>query len=374
MGKCVGILTAGGDSPGLNAAIRAAGRALAHAGYRLTGFKDGFEGLAFDRWVTLDEHTFSGILTIGGTILRTSRNKPNKMPVGKKLLDMTDAIIETYHKHQLEALICIGGGGTHKSALLLKKAGINLVTIPKTIDNDIAGTSGSIGFDTALDVATGAIDSLHSTASSHKRIMLVEIMGHKAGWLTLGSAIAGGADVVLLPEFPYHLESVVNALKTRAREGKLFSIVPVAEGAVDADTAAEIAKLENELAALSEDDKKSRVELKARLEELTAYRPDRIFELARQLEARTGLETRVTILGYLQRGGKPSCFDRLLASQLGTRAAQAVIQGEFGNMIAFVQGKTKLVPIEEVAGLRKLVTPDHPWVTCARELGICFGE
>ncbi len=372
MQECVGILTAGGDSPGLNAAIRAVGRVLSRAGCRLTGFKDGFEGIAFDRWVPLDESMLSGILTVGGTILRTSRNKPNKMPVGKKFLDMTDAIIENYHKHQLAALICIGGGGTHKSALLLKKAGLNIVTIPKTIDNDLAGTSGSIGFDTALDVATAAIDSLHSTASSHKRIMLVEIMGHKAGWLTLGSAIAGGADVVLIPEIPYDTEVVANALKTRAREGKLFSIVPVAEGAIDKTAAAELAKLES--AAMNTTDKKQRAELKLQLEQATAYRPERIFELARTLESMTALETRVTILGYLQRGGKPSCFDRLLAAQLGTRAAQAVLKGEFGCMVSYQQGKTTLVPIEEVAGVRKQVTPDHPWVQSARELGICFGE
>jgi len=374
MNKSVGILTAGGDSPGLNAAIRAAGRALGRAGYRLTGFRDGFEGLAFDRWIPLDEPTFSGILTAGGTILRTSRNRPNKMPVGKKFLDMTDAICENYRKHQLEALICIGGGGTHKSALLLKKAGLNIVTIPKTIDNDLARTSSSIGFDTALDVATSAIDSLHSTASSHKRVMLVEIMGHRAGWLALGSGIAGGADVILIPEIPYRLDAVAGALKTRARDGKLFSIVPVAEGAIDAETAAAAAKLEAELAALPASDKKNKAALKAKLDELTGYRPERIFELARQLEAKTGLETRVTILGYLQRGGKPSCFDRLLASQLGTAAAQAVIRGEFGSMVAFSQGQTKLVPIEEVAGVRKCVTPDHPWVASARELGVSFGE
>lgn len=372
MGKCIGILTAGGDSPGLNAAIRAVGRVLARANARLIGFKDGFEGIAFDRFVELDEAMLSNILTVGGTILRTSRNKPHKMPVGKKIMDMTGAIVENYHKHQLQALICIGGGGTHKSALLLKKAGLNIITVPKTIDNDLAGTSSSIGFDTALDVATDAIDSLHSTASSHKRIMLVEVMGHKTGWLTLGSAIAGGADVVLIPEIPYDLTKVAEALKARARGGKLFSIVPVAEGAIDVKTAARITKLEQMLAKCS--DKNRKVELKEEINKLTTYDPARIFELAKKLEELTNLETRVTILGYLQRAGTPSCFDRLLATQLGSRAAQAALDGEFGFMVSYRNDTTELVPIEEVTGVRKELTLDHPWIECARKAGIQFGE
>ena len=372
MGRCVGILTAGGDSPGLNAAIRAVGRVLARANARLIGFKDGFEGIAFDRFVELDESMLSNILTVGGTILRTSRNKPHKMPLGKKVVDMTGAIIENYHKHQLEALICIGGGGTHKSALLLKKAGLNIVTIPKTIDNDLAGASSSIGFDTALDVATNAIDSLHSTASSHKRIMLVEVMGHKTGWLTLGSAIAGGADVVLIPEIPYNINKVAEALKARARGGKLFSIVPVAEGAIDVQTAGKIAKLEQDIAKCSDKIRKS--ELKEELNKLTTYDPARIFALAKRLEELTKLETRVTILGYLQRAGTPSCFDRMLATQLGTRAAQAVLASEFGCMVSYNNGVTDLIPIEDVAGVRKELDLEHPWLQCARDAGIQFGE
>lgn len=372
MGKCVGILTAGGDSPGLNAAIRSVGRVLARNNCRLIGFKDGFEGVAFDRYVELDEAMLSGILTVGGTILRTSRNKPHKMPLGKKIVDMTGAIVENYHKHQLAALICIGGGGTHKSALLLKKAGLNIITLPKTIDNDLGGSSSCIGFDTALNVATSAIDSLHSTASSHKRIMLVEVMGHKTGWLTLGSGIAGGADVILIPEIPYDIEKVADALKARSRSGKLFSIVPVAEGAIDKVSAGKIARLEQEISKCSDKSRKS--QLKAQLAELTAYDPARIFALAKKLEELTALETRVTILGYLQRSGTPSCFDRLLASQLGARAAQAVLDGDFGCMAAFENGTTKLIPIEEVAGIRKELTGDHPWVVCARKSGVSFGE
>jgi len=231
MPKCVGILTAGGDSPGLNAAIRAVGKTLASSGIQLIGFKDGFEGIAFDRSVRLDNSTFSGILTIGGTILHTSRNKPNKMPVGKNIIDMTDSIVDNYKKYQLECLVCIGGGGTHKSALLLQEKGLNIITLPKTIDNDLAQTDTTIGFDTATGVATQALDNLHSTASSHKRIMLVEVMGHRAGWLALASGIAGGADVILIPEIPYDIEKVADSILRRNRADKLFSIVPVAESA-----------------------------------------------------------------------------------------------------------------------------------------------
>ncbi len=369
--KRVGILTAGGDSPGLNAAIRAVGKTLAAGNYKLIGFRDGFEGVAFNRTMPLTLNTLSGILTAGGTILHTSRHKPNKMPLDGVLTDMTEQIVQNYHKNHLECLVCIGGGGTHKSALLLKNAGLNIVTIPKTIDNDLAMTDATIGFDTALDVATNAIDSLHSTASSHKRIMLVEIMGHRAGWLTLGSGIAGGADVILLPEIPYDLNKVAATLKMREKEGKLFSIVPVAEGAMSQKNAG----LVDELTAKREQttDKKLRAKYKTQIESLTMLHHDRIFELAQQLEALTGLETRVTILGHLQRGGKPSTVDRLRATVLGCECAKAILGGSFGNMVALRDGATELVPLEEVAGKRKAVNMDHPWMENARKLGISFG-
>ncbi|MDD4818364.1 MAG: ATP-dependent 6-phosphofructokinase [Victivallaceae bacterium] len=372
MNKKIGILTAGGDSPGLNAAIRAVGKRLAAANCQLIGFRDGFEGIAFDRSVVLTGEMLSGILTIGGTILHTSRHKPNKMPLNGKLVDMSEAIIENYRKNRLSCLVCIGGGGTHKSALLLKKAGLNIVTIPKTIDNDLAMTDSSIGFDTALDVATGSIDSLHSTASSHKRIMLVEIMGHRTGWLALGSGIAGGADVILIPEFPYDLNKVAETLLQRSSEGKLFSIVPVAEGALSVSQAAEIAALEAQKAEC--EDKKKRVEYKQQIDKLTELRHDRIFEVAADLEKLTGLETRVTVLGHLQRGGKPSTVDRLRATVLGRACAEAILDDRFGVMVALRGLDTELVPLEKVAGKRREVTQDHPWVDCARSLGISFGD
>ena len=232
MKKHIGMLTSGGDSPGLNAAIRAVGKA-AHGffGMQVIGFRDGFRGLMENRVVNLDEAALSGILTVGGTILGTSRDRPDRMPVGGKVIDATNVIIENYEKNHLDVLVCLGGGGTQKAALKLKQAGLNVITLPKTIDNDVALTDVTFGFDTALGIATEAIDRLHSTAHSHHRIVVVEIMGHRAGWLTLGAGVAGGADVILLPEIPYVVENVAAAIRQRMRSGKSFSIVAVAEGA-----------------------------------------------------------------------------------------------------------------------------------------------
>jgi 6-phosphofructokinase 1 len=372
MSKSVGILTAGGDSPGLNAAIRAVGKSFSGSEYNLIGFRDGFEGIAFDRTIRLDELSVSGILTIGGTILRTSRNKPHKMPVGKEIIDMTDAIVENYQKHQLECLICIGGGGTHKSALKLKKQGLNILTMPKTIDNDVACTDSTIGFDTATGIATQAIDSLHSTASSHRRIMLVEIMGHRAGWLTLASGLAGGADIVLIPEIPYNFEGIVEAVRKRTSAGKLFSIIPIAEGAYPV----EAQELFDKYSKMKEEakDKKERSEAKEKLTETSLKYTRKTLELAARLEEATGLETRTTILGHLQRGGTPSSSDRLLATQLGAACAKMVFEEKYGYMVGIKGGVENIVPIEDVAGNRKVIPPDHPWLISARSLGISFGE
>ncbi len=369
--KNIGILTAGGDSPGLNAAIRATARILLANGCRVTGFMDGFDGLAFERTMSLTEKSCSGILTAGGTILHTSRNKPHKMPCNGKTVNMIPEIISNCRNMGISALVCIGGGGTHKSALALAEAGMNIVTIPKTIDNDLAGSDVSIGFDSALKVATEAVDSLHSTASSHKRVMFLEIMGHKAGWLTLGCGIAGGADVILIPEVPYSAEKVAELLKKRAAEGKLFSIVPVAEGALCREDARRVRELEAARQGASAAEKSA---IKAKIEKLTAVCPERTFSLAEKISELTGLETRVTILGHLQRGGKPSATDRILATRLGTAAAQAVLDGKFGVMAAMRNDEVKLIPISEAAGKRKSVQPEHPWMQAARELGISFGD
>jgi 6-phosphofructokinase 1 len=376
MSKHIGILTAGGDSPGLNAAIRGVGKAaLSNYDMRIVGFSDGFRGLMENRTISLEGDVLSGILTVGGTILGTSRDKPNKMKIGGKTMDMTDSIVETYEANHLDALVCLGGGGTQKNALLLKQKGLNIITMPKTIDNDVAMTDTTFGFDTALGIATDAIDRLHSTAHSHHRIIVVEIMGHRAGWLALGSGIAGGADVILLPEIPYRLETVADAITHRVKNGKKFSIVAVAEGAMSTDEAMLVRELEKCISdAESNDDRKARKRAKQKLREHEANRGDHTLKLAHQLEKLTGLESRPSILGHLQRGGTPSAADRLLATRLGTACATLINEGVSGVMVA-ARGETAIpVPLEEVAGKKKLVPDDHPWVESARLVGVSFGD
>lgn len=370
MSKCIGILTAGGDSPGLNAAIRSIGKTLQHYDIHLLGFKDGFEGLVYDKTMIMDEH-LSGILTAGGTILGTSRNKPHKMPVGKNVIDMTDAIVDNYNKHQLDGLVCIGGGGTHKSAFRLAKKGLNVITLPKTIDNDLALTDTTIGFDTALNIATGAIDSLHSTASSHKRIILVEIMGHRAGWLTLEAGLAGGADAILIPEIPYDIRAVARAIQRRARKGKLFSLVPVAEGAISKEDYPDLIELVRKKDNAKGDEKE---ELKLQLENIVGAQAGNTVKVAQKLEEITGQETRVTILGHLQRGGTPTPADRLLATKLGNACASFIREGKYGVMVAARGDSVEAVPLEDVAGKVKLVPPDHELVKIARETDVCLGD
>ena len=240
--KRVGILTAGGDSPGLNAAIRGFGKAaIGTHGMELFGFRDGMRGLAENRFVKLDGGSLSGILTTGGTILGTSRDKVHRMVVDGEVVDMVPTIVENYRANKLDALVCLGGGGTAKNAMRLANAGINIIHLPKTIDNDIVETDSTFGFATALEIATEAIDRLHSTAHSHHRIILAEIMGHRAGWLALGAGIAGGADVILLPELPYNVDSIVETIKARQARGTNFSVIAVAEGARDVEDSAELA-------------------------------------------------------------------------------------------------------------------------------------
>ncbi len=372
MTKHIGILTAGGDSPGLNAAIRSVGKSAASYDMQILGFRDGFRGIAENRVQRLDGETLSGILTTGGTILGTSRDKPHKMMIGGKLHDMTDAIVENYHANHLDVLVCLGGGGTQKNALRLMEKGLNIITLPKTIDNDVAMTDVTFGFDTALGIATDAIDRLHSTAHSHHRIIIVEIMGHRAGWLALGSGIAGGADVILLPEIPYDIDLVAEAIRKRAQKGKNFSIVAIAEGSVTKDhhDAYEKALSAKEYATSKEDKKAA----KDKLDELAKQQRNHTMHLGTQLEALTGLETRVTILGYLQRGGTPSAADRLLATQLGSACVNLIIKEQYGVMVAARNNEAIPVPLQEVAGRKKLVPPDHPWVETARHVGTSLGD
>jgi ATP-dependent phosphofructokinase / diphosphate-dependent phosphofructokinase len=294
------------------------------------------------------------------------------MVVGGETRDMTEAIVANYRKAGLDALICIGGGGTAKNALRLSKAGLNVITLPKTIDNDIAMTDTTFGFATATEIATEAIDRVHSTAHSHHRIILTEIMGHRAGWLTLGAGIAGGADVILLPEIPYTVESIAETIKARTARGSTFSVIAVAEGARDVDDTAdyEAAQLLVKAAKTPEASRAAR----SHLRHVEDAQREHTFKLARELEAATGLESRVTILGYVQRGGTPCAADRLLASRLGAAAADLVSRGEFGVMVASRGEGTEAVPLEQVAGKVKLVPPDHAWITTARQVGTGLGD
>lgn len=368
----IGILTAGGDSPGLNAAIRAIGKsAIRSYDMQVIGFLDGFRGLMQNRTVRLDSAHLSGILTVGGTILGTSRDKPHKMDVGGTEMDMTSLMIENCEQHQLDVLVCLGGGGTQKNALRLHKQGFPVVTLPKTIDNDVWGTDATFGFDTALSIATEAIDRVHSTAHSHHRIMLVEVMGHNAGWLALGAGLAGGADVILIPEFPYDVNVIAEAISVRRGAGSSFSIVAVSEGARPMDLHLQMQEL-REIAATSDGDVKK--EAKAALAALDASLEGNTQRLAGQLEELTGLEARVTILGHVQRGGIPSAVDRLLATRLGTAAVDFIAAGERGVMVATRGGHTVTVALEEVAGKRQTVPHDHRWVQSAKTLGVSFGQ
>jgi 6-phosphofructokinase 1 len=293
------------------------------------------------------------------------------MPMGGKLVDMTDVIVENYYKNHLDVLVCLGGGGTLKNAYRLSQAGCNVITLPKTIDNDIMGTDVTFGFDTAMGIAVEAIDRLHSTASSHHRIIIVEIMGHKVGWLALGAGMAGGADAILIPEIPYTIDKLADSILDRVNRGKRFSIVAVAEGAITVEGASKIRAVEKKLEAAEGEE---RAKLKKQLKDLDQKYRGSTMEMADKLQHITGLETRVTILGHLQRGGTPSAQDRLLATRLGTSVIDYIRDEQFGIMIAVDGEQTKAVPMQDVAGKINYVPPDHPWVIAARNLATSFGD
>lgn len=373
MPKTIGILTAGGDSPGLNAAIRAVGKAAQRAhGMTVIGFYDGFRGLLENRYATLESDDISGILTRGGTILGTSRTNCAKveMPDGS-VIDGRLEMKRVADKHELDALVCLGGDGTARNAVRLEEVGIPVLTLPKTIDNDVAGTDVTFGFDTAMTIATEAIDRLHSTAHSHHRIMVVELMGHTVGWLALGAGLAGGADVILIPEVPHDVATVASSIIARKAAGSAFSIVAVAEGAISRESAASRNALIEQRANASGDERKR---LKAAIKELDRTRVGGTSHMASQLSELTGLESRVTILGHVQRGGTPSPADRLLATRLGTACADFIEEGVHGIMVAARGERTEAVPLKIPARGPRSVPPDHSWVRAARSLGISFGD
>jgi phosphofructokinase-like protein len=334
----IGILSAGGDCPGINATIRGIGKtAIVEYGMEVIGIANGFTGLLEKDVIPLNEQLLSGILTLGGTILGTSRMKPFKQQEGDIVSDKPQLIKQNYKELELDALVCIGGNGTQETANLLAQEGLNVVGIPKTIDNDVWGTDVTFGFDTALHIATEAIDRLHTTANSHKRVMVIEVMGHHAGWIALHSGIAGGGDVILLPELDYDMDVVANCLMERSRKKKPYSIVVVAEG------------------------------IKAGKKNNAAT------YISKKISKMTGLDTRETVLGYIQRGGSPTPADRILATRYGAYAARMIHQENFGVMVAVRGNDIVSVPLDEVGGRLRLVEPNNALVRQSRYMGVCFG-
>ncbi len=366
--KCIGILTSGGDCPGLNSAIRGVAKAAMHHGIRVIGFQDGFRGLVENRHTNLEALQVSGILTLGGTILGSSRDKPRKMNMGGEIMDMTKVAIQNAKRNHIDCLVCLGGNGTQKNAMHLASTGeLNVITLPKTIDNDVYGTDISFGFDTAMNIATEAVDRLHTTATSHHRVIICEVMGHKAGWLGLGAGIAGGADVILIPEIPYDLDVVCEHLKYRRRTGRRFSIIVVAEGAISKQAAEEKAN-EDPVKKKKKKDKAILSDGHMMVEEPMASR------IAREITQRAGIDARVTSLGHVQRGGSPSSADRLLCTRLGTCVGDLLMRNHYNAMVSVNGNQCVPVPLEEVAGKTKLVTQDHDWVQTARYVETCFGD
>lgn len=356
--KRIGMLTSGGDCQALNAAMRGVVKGLSANLDELEvyGFADGYKGLIYGNYRMLTSKDFSGILTKGGTILGSSRQPFKMMRVpDENGLDKVEAMKQNYYKLRLDCLVILGGNGTQKTANLLREEGLNVIHLPKTIDNDIWGTDMTFGFQSAVNIATDAIDCIHTTAASHNRVFIVEVMGHKVGWLTLHAGIAGGADIILIPEIPYDIDKVVEAIEKRTKAGKGFTILAVAEGAIS-----------------KEDAKLSKKELKEKMKNYTY--PSVSYELADEILKRTGTEIRITVPGHTQRGGTPCPYDRVLSSRLGASAAKLILDNDYGYMVGIVNNKVKKVPLGEVAGKLKMVSPDDQIIQEAKLMGLSFGD
>lgn len=354
----IGMLTSGGDCQALNAAMRGVVKTLYNEldKVEIYGFEEGYKGLIYGNYHLLTSREFSGILTRGGTILGSSRQPFKLMRVpDENGLDKVEAMKQTYYKLRLDCLVILGGNGTHKTANLLSEEGLNVVTLPKTIDNDIWGTDMTFGFQSAVDIATNAIDCIHTTAASHGRVFVVEVMGHKVGWLTLHAGIAGGADIILLPEIPYDVNKVAEAISKREKEGKKFTILAVAEGAIS-----------------KEDAKLSKKEFKEKMK--NSRYPSVSYELAERIKELTGQEVRMTVPGHTQRGGSPCPYDRVLATRFGAAAAELILNKEYGYMVGIVNNKIKKIPLGEVAGRLKMIEPDSSIIKEAKHIGISFGD
>lgn len=355
----IGMLTSGGDCQSLNATMRGVAKSLYKMfdDIEIIGFVEGYKGLIYTDYQVMKPSDFSGILTEGGTILGTSRQPYKQMrEPDANGLDKVEAMKQTYHKLKLECLVILGGNGSQKTANLLRQEGLNIVSLPKTIDNDLWGTDMTFGFQSAVNVAANAIDCIHTTAASHGRVFIVEVMGHKVGWLTLHAGIAGGADIILLPEIPYDIHSVVAAIRERTKQGKRFSILAVAEGAIS-----------------QEDARLTKKELKVKKKSGVIY-PSVAYELGAQIEEMTGQEVRVTVPGHMQRGGEPCPYDRVLSTRLGAAASDLIRNQEYGCMVSIQNDHIGKVPLEEVAGKLKTVDPDCSMIREARMIGICFGD
>jgi len=353
------MLTSGGDCQSLNATMRGVAKSLYKIfdDVEIIGFEDGFKGLIYSDYRILKPSDFSGILTKGGTILGTSRQPFKLMRVpDANGLDKVEAMKQTYRKLNLECLVVLGGNGSQKTANLLREEGLNIVSLPKTIDNDLWGTDMTFGFQSAVNVATNAIDCIHTTAASHGRVFIVEVMGHKVGWLTLHAGIAGGADIILLPEVPYDIDIVVAALKKRGEQGKRFSIIAVAEGAISKEDAA-LSKKERK------EKKKNRI----------VY-PSVAYEIGARITELTGQEVRVTVPGHTQRGGEPCPYDRVLSTRLGAAAAKMIQDKTYGFMVTVKGNDISASPLQDVAGRLKMVDPDCSMIREARMVGISFGD
>ena len=358
--KRIGMLTSGGDCQALNAAMRGVVKGLSKNvdNLEVYGFYEGYKGLIYGNYRLLTSEDFSGILTKGGTILGTSRQPFKLMRVpDENGLDKVEAMKQTYYKLRLDCLVILGGNGTQKTANLLREEGLNIIHLPKTIDNDIFGTDETFGFQSAINIATDAIDCIHTTAASHNRVFIVEVMGHKVGWLTLYAGIAGGADIILLPEIPYDIDKIVKAIKGRNKQGKGFTILAVAEGAISKEDAA-----------------LSKKELKKKKEKEAQIYPSVSYEVAAQIQEKIGSEVRVTVPGHTQRGGSPCAYDRVLCTRLGAAAANLIMKEDYGYMVGMVNGNTKKIPLEEVAGKLKMVEPDSKIIKEAKLIGISFGD
>ncbi len=356
--KRVGFLTSGGDCQALNATMRGVAKSLYNLldDVEIIGFLDGYKGLMFDNYKKMTPADFRGILNLGGTILGSSRQpfKHMRKP-GENGMDKVQAMKDTYATHNLDCLVILGGNGTQKTANLLREEGLNVIGLPKTIDNDIWGTDMTFGFQSAADIATNCIDCIHTTAYSHGRVFIVEVMGHKVGWLTLHAGIAGGADVILLPEIPYDIDKVVQAVQKRNDEGKRFSILAVAEGAIS-----------------KEDALLSKKEYKAKLKN-SPY-PSISYKIGAEIQEVTGQEIRITVPGHTQRGGSPCAYDRVISTRLGAAAAQMIVDENYGYMMGLREGEVVPIPLEEVAGKLKMVDPESSIIKEAKAVGICFGD